>query len=434
MKMLMNFCVFLILAFVGIAPPVSGKGQSTTHLRPISDFVDLQGAYSIDTNVNLALDPVHNIRVSADADLTSSFNQTTASVKSSSGDSSGEISVIHSFGYSPEWSATELAWDGASLWIAENFYGRIWEFDPVSGNALSDFEAPGVNLGGLAWDGTYLYTARYRHDLDPPPGDTLPDELFTLTTSGEQMNSWEVPDSPDATPYGTAYDKDSGNLWVSDAYYAMIYELDRSTGDIVSSFPYPYSGVQGLTWQGGHIYAVDRFDLMLYKFDTAGNTVDAVSIASLGIIPEGLTWDGQYFWITEDWTKIIYQIDAGFVMDTMADVEVNGQDGPLAIDEGDPLLVTLNVDPGYLDGTAVDWWVATRVPSGAFYWYTLAGWERSPTPIRAYGGPLMTLTDFPVLDMSALPAGVYRFYFAFDDNVDGVLDATFLDSALVTIQ
>lgn len=116
------------------------------------------------------------------------------------------------------------------------------------------------------------------------------------------------------------------------------------------------------------------------------------------------------------------------------DIKANGSDGPLSISQGDILIITVSLDPGSYDENPADWWVAATSPFG-LYWFTLdKGWVRSDAPIRVYGGPLFSLSPYTILEISTLPLGGYTFYFGVDDNMDGVLDATYVDSVLVTIQ
>jgi parallel beta-helix repeat protein/predicted outer membrane repeat protein len=121
------------------------------------------------------------------------------------------------------------------------------------------------------------------------------------------------------------------------------------------------------------------------------------------------------------------------VVDPTPDVKANDSDGPIIINQGNLLTVTISLDPGSHDGENADWWVAATSPFG-FYWFALdSGWI-SGTPIRVYGGPLFNLSPYTILEISTLPVGNYIFYFAVDDNMDGILDATYLDFVLVTIQ
>jgi exo-beta-1,3-glucanase (GH17 family) len=51
-----------------------------------------------------------------------------------------------------------------------------------------------------------------------------------------------------------------------------------------------------------------------------------------------------------------------------ADVRINGEDGPVAVDEGEAVTVALS--PQSLVGLDADWWVAATTPFGV-YWFTL---------------------------------------------------------------
>lgn len=288
---------------------------------------------------NAVYHPTLNVWVPADMDQTPPALSSKKSKNKFSSNSSRAISVVHSFGFPSGWSyARDAAWDGSHLWIGENLNSRIYRIDPVTGSVISSFYGPDSNPWGLAWNGTNLHSATitmYHY----PPGDTLPDWVHCVTTTGTKLYKWLAPDSPDATPHGAAYDLITGRLWLSDGYYGMIYELDPSNGNIFSSYSFPGSEPLGLTWDGNYLYAIDGPNLTLLKLDKAGNVIDSVSIASLGSDPEGLTWDGQYFWITENQTNTIYQIDAGMNALTTDVTQISETTGGVAN-------LTLNADPG----------------------------------------------------------------------------------------
>jgi len=241
-----------------------------------------------------------------------------------SASSSRAMTIIKSFGFPSSWAyARDIAWDGKTLWMGENLNSSIYQIDPANGIVVSKFYGPSSNPWGLAWNGVNLYSGTITM-YHKPPGDTLPDYVYTVTTTGSKLNQWEAPDSPDATPHGAAYDTVTGSLWLSDGYYNMIYELNPANGAVLSSFSFPGVEPHGLTWDGSYLYAIDNPTQTLYKLDTSGNTIDTVSIAALGDDPEGLTWDGQYFWITENQNDMIYQIDAG-MLTLISDVAVISQ-------------------------------------------------------------------------------------------------------------
>ena len=117
----------------------------------------------------------------------------------------------------------------------------------------------------------------------------------------------------------------------------------------------------------------------------------------------------------------------------MPDVTANGVDGPLTISQGTNLIVDIEIDPGRQVELEADWWVAASSPFGR-YWYTLSeGWVKSDSPKRAYGGPLIYLSPYNVLNNSNLPVGEYTFYFGVDTIMNGLLDFDKLSSDEVDV-
>lgn len=254
-------------------------------------------------------DPIAGVWVAGRLDPASAPAART-SVLRTAGQNLGGVEIVKSFPFPPGWLyGRDIAWDGASLWIGENFTSKIYEIDPTTGNVLSTFFGPNSNPWGLAFDGVNLLHATIT--LAGPPPDNLPDDVYILTTQGVVLDTWLAPDSPNANAHGGAYDPATGSLWLSDSESDTIYELDPADGAIRSSFPAPGSEVRGLTFDGQYLWGIDYDTLSLIQFDLSGNTRYTVSIAALGNDPEGLEFDGSYLWITENENDLIYQVDAG---------------------------------------------------------------------------------------------------------------------------
>ena len=118
------------------------------------------------------------------------------------------------------------------------------------------------------------------------------------------------------------------------------------------------------------------------------------------------------------------------------DIKANGQDGPVFVNAGDSVAVSVNLDPGAWSGRNADWWVAAHTPFDyPMDWYTYVypeGW-RYGIHVCAQA-PLFELSrPFNVLN-TVLPAGNYVFYFAVDVNMDGEPDVTWLDSVEVNVE
>jgi len=106
------------------------------------------------------------------------------------------------------------------------------------------------------------------------------------------------------------------------------------------------------------------------------------------------------------------------------------------IDGCSPVSISISLAPGDKAGQPADWWVAARTPfASPMDWYSYVhptGWQ--PGILLGAQIPLFEIiSPFEVLNMP-LPTGTYTFYFAIDDNADGLLDATWYDSVQVDVR
>ena len=183
----------------------------------------------------------------------------------------------------------------------------------------------------------------------------------------------------------------------------------------------------------------------LLKISRVGSTIttsynEGMGWVPLGTFPEAFTGDVNVqiavytgdngtFHVSSDW--VTYE---GQVVFPLPDIKANGSDGPVSIPEGDPISITIELDPGIYPGIQADWWCAADTPFGWYYYDGSIGtWL--PGFYVSYQGPLFTLTPpFEVLSMSGLPIGGYTFYFGVDGNRNGNLDEPlYYDSVEVSI-
>ncbi|MDH3975172.1 MAG: hypothetical protein OEV42_12900 [Deltaproteobacteria bacterium] len=116
------------------------------------------------------------------------------------------------------------------------------------------------------------------------------------------------------------------------------------------------------------------------------------------------------------------------------DIKANNSDGPLVINEGDTLNLTISLNPGEAAGYESDWWVYGVSDAIGTYWFQNgSGWKKSDIPLPAYEGPLSAVTNYNILETLTLPTGVYDFYFEVDEK-NGLKEGTVTDKVNVTIQ
>jgi len=119
-------------------------------------------------------------------------------------------------------------------------------------------------------------------------------------------------------------------------------------------------------------------------------------------------------------------------VDPLPDIKVNGQNGPITVSSSTLVAITISLRPGDQSSKNVDWWIVANTPFGWYSYVYPTGWVTG----------INLCTQSQLFDLSppfeifnaTLPIGKYFFYFAVDDNVDGMPDATWMDSAEVDVQ
>lgn len=113
--------------------------------------------------------------------------------------------------------------------------------------------------------------------------------------------------------------------------------------------------------------------------------------------------------------------------EVVVDIKANGSDGPITVSATDTVSITVRLDPADHAGQNADWWLVTS-QSPPFVWYSYV------YPLGLRQGIMVTL-QYPLFELLSpcellnliLPEGRHTFYFAVDENADGIPDATWLD-------
>jgi hypothetical protein len=239
-----------------------------------------------------------------------------------------------------------------------------------------------------------------------------PGESIIYTGHSDNLLMWYDPDTGNTTRTQKIPGIDAvedlgmdryGRVWASSydsASYPGLYRIDPDTGEILGIF----DGPDGLA------------------------IIDGMAIRSVG--------NHDVMYVTGKQTRYIWEYLVPHpASDPVADVKVNGQDGPLAINYGSNLIVDISLDPGSQVGNNADWWVVIASPFG-WYRYNLLSVSFVPGFSVTSQGPLSAHSNFIVYSGSGLPIGNYTFYFGVDVNMNGSLDMgqAYYDTAQVTVQ
>lgn len=150
-----------------------------------------------------------------------------------------------------------------------------------------------------------------------------------------------------------------------------------------------------------------------------------------------------YYWVkAADRSNVsaFSSFDTGYIKVIGPLIKANGQNDNVIINNPANLSITIQLDPGqYLD-INVDWWVIVLAGSSWYYLDSSMQWTQFDGNLAnahpAHQGALFNLSETEVLNMTGLSIGSYKFWFAVDYPLDGILDITgpmLIDSVTVTI-
>jgi hypothetical protein len=109
------------------------------------------------------------------------------------------------------------------------------------------------------------------------------------------------------------------------------------------------------------------------------------------------------------------------------DIKINSSDGPVVVEMGSPITITVSLSAGSNTGSA-DWWAAVLAPGNTWYVFQYPGRWRGAADLAvfepAYRGALFELPEFTLLAINSdsMAEGEYTAYFGVDLLPNGELD------------
>ena len=122
-------------------------------------------------------------------------------------------------------------------------------------------------------------------------------------------------------------------------------------------------------------------------------------------------------------------------------IRANGVRNNITVNYPKAVSITIEMYAGNFAGVPVDWWVVASAGSSWFYLNNSFQWTQFDGNLSnchpVYQGGLFNLSATEVLNITALPVGLYTFWFAVDYPMDGILNLDgpiMIDSVNVTVQ
>lgn len=254
---------------------------------------------------------------------------------------------------SPSTLPKGLAHDGTYLWHADSDTDLIYKLNPADGSVSATFTSPGTTPRGLAYYEGNLWVADENDDtyyeISTTTGATIHTRnVIELSAEGiafVENQLWSVDDVQDyvynvdsarlavgqfATPASDAggFTYDGSNIWAVDKTSNQIYQLNASTGAIISSFAAPANSPQDITWDGTNFWLTTDADDKIYQIDTGGSVL--FSTSTIGSNPRGIVYASSTIFYADAVTNKIYNITTTSLIATYEAPGSNA--GPLAYD------------------------------------------------------------------------------------------------------
>ncbi|GAB4339377.1 MAG: hypothetical protein Kow0099_14350 [Candidatus Abyssubacteria bacterium] len=117
----------------------------------------------------------------------------------------------------------------------------------------------------------------------------------------------------------------------------------------------------------------------------------------------------------------------------VADIKINGADGPVTISYGTAVRPTVSVLANDYLGLDAEFYVSAETPFGT-HWYVMGqGWVKSTAPLAAIACPISDVSSL-ALGSGKFPRGNYTLQLSIDTVVDGVFTPEYFDMASLTVK
>ena len=246
-----------------------------------------------------------------------------------------------------------LTWQDSCLWFLNAYStNTTYQLDTL-GNIISSFPNLSTYMAGLAWDGTYLWTASY---YDPDGW------IYQITTTGSMVQSFQAPDNQ---PWDLAWDGEF--LWMADKWGDAYYKINSVDGSLDTSYASPGTDPAGIAWDGHYLWLVDEGEGynndFLYQIDVYGAGTPEIQLSETEH-DYGLVVVGDSAW----WALTISSIGtADLVVDSLIVTNIAffvlGTEFPVTLSPGQDTTITLGFSPPSLGSFSASTTVFSNDPT-----------------------------------------------------------------------
>ncbi|HMV68931.1 MAG TPA: hypothetical protein PKA64_18930 [Myxococcota bacterium] len=214
--------------------------------------------------------------------------------------SSPDAPVVSDLAVVTSWFATRYnvpsnapqgaAWTGSEYVIPHSAAAGEFAVHQQDGTWVRTFDPPGlIAPGDPAWDGAAIWV-----------DDEFDDAIYRVDPNGAILDV--LPEPTSLSSFRVALAWDGAYLWGAgseNAGRSMVFQMDPSTGEVLCAFESACL-LNGLAWRDGSLWGASPYGgggAYLCEMTPAGQTVRSVPVDLNGAdsVAEGLEWDGDQF-------------------------------------------------------------------------------------------------------------------------------------------
>ncbi len=203
-----------------------------------------------------------------------------------------------------------LVWHDNFLWNVLRETGKIYKYNPNTGEYLGSWDVVPSDPMALTFDGEYFWYSGLHSKV-----------LYKYDTSFNVVDSITILVESRG---GLAFD---GNyLWIINEFNSLLYQINPSNGDIVNSIPMPGTRIADLEHDGKYLWACDYAEAKIYVINPSnGNIMKTFNTPFDG--PWGITIDNNSnIWITDSVSQLILKLKIKSAEDNSSPIITNSGD------------------------------------------------------------------------------------------------------------
>lgn len=184
-------------------------------------------------------------------------------------------------------TVVDLTFSGDSIWIVDNL-GRILSINHNSGSIIRQLDySTSAGLTGICYDGGNLWLNK----------EYLPEMILLNIINGEILRILNLTEGK----YGVMEFAES-TIYLAENLSNSVLKIDPETGEVLARVSNPAFSMDGLCFDGQHLWILDASNLKIYRLEPDGQVVNVYQTPDKN--PAGMTFSQGFIWLGDKSGKI----------------------------------------------------------------------------------------------------------------------------------